>query len=203
MVKPRKPVENVEVAQKPDETPEAATHRVVMAEGARHAVAGRRIAGQAFADALNVPAMTRELQRQSKQVAKGDLSAQEYMLLQQAQTLDLIFTRMVMQAEPNMGEYMSAAETYMRLALKAQAQARATIETLAEIKNPRPVAFVKQANIAHGHQQVNNGDAALPAPPQAQISPPAPDALAGTWTAAREALPATRARENPEASKAE
>lgn len=34
---------------------------------------------------------------------------------------------------------------------------RATIETLAEIKNPRAVAFVTQANIAHGPQQVNNG----------------------------------------------
>jgi hypothetical protein len=27
---------------------------------------------------------------------------------------------------------------------------------LVELKNPRPVAFVKQANIAHGAQQVNN-----------------------------------------------
>ncbi len=44
----------------------------------------------------------------------------------------------------------------MRLALKAQSQCRATIESLAEIKNPRPVAFVQQANIAHGPQQVNN-----------------------------------------------
>jgi len=47
-------------------------------------------------------------------------------------------------------------ETYMRLALKAQSQCRTTLETLAEIKNPRAVAFVKQANIAGGHQQVNN-----------------------------------------------
>jgi hypothetical protein len=39
---------------------------------------------------------------------------------------------------------------------KPQAQCRATIEALAEIKNPRPVAFVKQANIAQGPQQVNN-----------------------------------------------
>ena len=43
------------------------------------------------------------------------------------------------------------------LALKAQAQCRATLEALAEIKNPRPVSFVKQANIANGPQQVNNG----------------------------------------------
>jgi hypothetical protein len=33
----------------------------------------------------------------------------------------------------------------------------ATIETLAELKNPRQVAFVNQANLAGGHQQVNNG----------------------------------------------
>src|SRR3546814_3695576 len=47
----------------------------------------------------------------------------------------------------------------MRLALKAQSQARTTIETLAEVKNPKAVAFVKQANIAN-NQQVNNGDSA-------------------------------------------
>jgi hypothetical protein len=45
----------------------------------------------------------------------------------------------------------------MRLALKAQRQCRATIETLVMAKNPAPVTFVKQANVAHGPQQVNNG----------------------------------------------
>jgi hypothetical protein len=55
-----------------------------------------------------------------------------------------------------MGEYIEASEKYMKLALKAQAQCRATIETLAAIKSP-PVLFAKQANISNGHQQVNNG----------------------------------------------
>jgi hypothetical protein len=55
-----------------------------------------------------------------------------------------------------MGEHLGAIETYMRLALKAQSQCRATLETLAAIKNPPSVAFVRQANIAHGAQQVNN-----------------------------------------------
>jgi len=54
----------------------------------------------------------------------------------------------------NMGEYIDAADRYMRLALKAQGQSRATVETLAAMKNP-PV-FAKQANIANGPQQVNN-----------------------------------------------
>ena len=55
-----------------------------------------------------------------------------------------------------MGEYLHAFEAYLKLALRAQFQCRAALETLAEIKYPRSVAVVKQANIAHGHQQVNN-----------------------------------------------
>lgn len=44
----------------------------------------------------------------------------------------------------------------MRIALKAQAQYARTIEVLANIKNP-PIVYAKQANIANGHQQINNG----------------------------------------------
>jgi hypothetical protein len=43
----------------------------------------------------------------------------------------------------------------MRVALKAQSQSRCTIDSLADIKNPRPV-FAKQTNIANGPQQVNS-----------------------------------------------
>jgi hypothetical protein len=57
---------------------------------------------------------------------------------------------------------MDEIDRYLRLGLKAQSQCRATLETLATIKNPQPVAFVRQANIAHGPQQVNN-DGAAPA----------------------------------------
>jgi hypothetical protein len=55
---------------------------------------------------------------------------------------------------------MPNLEGFMRLALRAQSQCRATLETLATIKNP-PVVFARQANIANGPQQVNNG---VPAP---------------------------------------
>ena len=47
------------------------------------------------------------------------------------------------------------AERLLRLGLKAQSQSRATLETLATIKNP-PTVFARQANVAHGPQQVNN-----------------------------------------------
>lgn len=54
-------------------------------------------------------------------------------------------------------------------ALKAQGQCRATLETLAAIKNP-PVVFARQANInAGGQQQVNNGP--MPNSPRASARP--------------------------------
>ena len=62
-------------------------------------------------------------------------------------------------------------EAYMRMGMKAQSQCRATLQVLADIKNPRPVAFVKQANINNGgNQQVNNGVAleAIPSPTPAK-----------------------------------
>jgi len=46
-------------------------------------------------------------------------------------------------------------DRFTRLALKAQGQCRATVKTLAVIKNP-PTVFARQANIAHGPQQVSN-----------------------------------------------
>lgn len=79
------------------------------------------------------------------------------MLASPAYTLNEVFSNLASRAYLNFGEYLDSGERFMRLAMKAQSQCRATIETLAEIKNPRPIAFVKQANIANGHQQVNNG----------------------------------------------
>lgn len=43
------------------------------------------------------------------------------------------------------------------MALKSQAQCARTVEVLVAMKNP-PIVFAKQANIAYGHQQVNNGN---------------------------------------------
>jgi hypothetical protein len=75
----------------------------------------------------------------------------------QAHTLNAIFNDLARKAAKS--EYINQMESHLRLALKAQGQCRATLETLAAIKNPQPVAFVRQANIAHGPQQVNNSGA--------------------------------------------
>ncbi len=52
-------------------------------------------------------------------------------------------------------EYFEAAQALFKMAMKAQNQARMTLETLSNIKNP-PVVYAKQANISNGPQQVNN-----------------------------------------------
>jgi len=89
-------------------------------------------------------------------VAKGETGQADGLLTSQAIALNAVFLEMSRRAALNMGSHLGAMDTYMRLALKAQSQCRTTLESLAEIKSPRAVAFVKQANIAGGHQQVNN-----------------------------------------------
>ena len=115
---------------------------------------------------LSLTDMVKALHAHGEAVNRGDLSAAERMLNSQAVALNAIFGELARRAALNMGTYLGAAESYMRLALKAQSQSRATVETLAAIKNP-PVVFARQANIAHGPQQVNNGPAPSTSPASA------------------------------------
>lgn len=108
---------------------------------------------------------THALQASARAVHGGDLSAAESLLMSQAVALNMIFGELARRSAVNMGEHFDAHERYMRLALKAQGQCRATLETLAAIKNP-PVLFAKQANINNGgQQQVNNGTASASGTP--------------------------------------
>ena len=99
------------------------------------------------------------LHDRAKAVRGNKLASVEDMLTAQAAALHAIFLETARRSGANMGEYIQTSDTYMRLALKAQAQCRATLETLATIKSP-PVVYARQANIANGPQQVNNSAAA-------------------------------------------
>lgn len=90
-------------------------------------------------------------------VQGGDLSHAEAMLQAQSVALNAVFTSLAKRSAES--DYMDHVERFLRLALKAQSQCRANIETLALLKNPPSAVFAKQANIAHGPQQVNNGPA--------------------------------------------
>lgn len=96
-----------------------------------------------------------ELRRQTESVNKGDMTRAESMLLAQSHTLDAIFAKLVTQAL--LVKHLDRMEPLMRMAFKAQNQCRATLQTLAELKAPKQIAFVKQANIGQ-NVQVNNDD---------------------------------------------
>ena len=95
----------------------------------------------------------------SEMVTAGDAIAKdnnfskiERMLTSQTLALDAIFNQLAQRAVKT--EYIKNMDVYLKLALKAQAQARCTAEALSAIKNPTP--YINQANITAGHQQVNN-----------------------------------------------
>ena len=94
------------------------------------------------------------LAEQTRLIIGGNLDRAEGMLTAQAHTLDCIFNSLARQASN--AESMDHHDLQMKLALRAQALCRATWETLAAMKNPPLMGYVRQANIAHGPQQVNN-----------------------------------------------
>lgn len=130
----------------------AATSSAVQAASAMHPWSEQAV-GE-----VDLTALVRHIESQSAAMSGGDVSEIEGMLYAQAMALQGAFTALSRRAALNSRDYPKATETYFRLALKAQSQCRSTLEALAEIKNPRPVAFIKQGNFAHT-QQVNNGTA--------------------------------------------
>lgn len=109
---------------------------------------------QWVADKVNYNALCDELDQQCHAVSDGNLERPEAMLITQAHTLEAIFNNFARKAWAA-GDRLDVAERFLRLALKAQSQCRTTLETLVTIKSP-PMVVAKQANIAHGPQQINN-----------------------------------------------
>ena len=107
---------------------------------------------------VDVSVLAMSLNETVSDVVGGNMRPAETMLIGQAMALQTIFTEL--SARAARADSMSHLEIYMRLALKAQAQCRASVEALAAIKSP-PILFARQANFANGPQQVNNG---APAP---------------------------------------
>ena len=153
---------------KPGQTPAAGMAEMLVGGLAANAVTAVGFSRQL--GELDLTECVAALVTLTQRVKDGDLGDAESLLTAQGVVLNTIFTELTRRSLVNMGDYLDAAERYMRLALKAQSQCRATIETLALMKNP-PTVFAKQANIAHGPQQVNNG-AVQPSRAEKTISRP-------------------------------
>lgn len=104
--------------------------------------------------------LVRNIELHTDLVNTGEMRRIEGMLVSQAIALESLFTHLAERAMAH--TQIPGFEANMRMALRAQNQSRTTIEALVNLKNP-PIVYAKQANIANGPQQVNNGT-----PPQAE-----------------------------------
>lgn len=88
-------------------------------------------------------------------VRNGDLTTLRRLLSAQALSLDAMFADLAHSAAANRCDYPHAFEQYMRLALKAQAGSRATIDTLARLHQPR------EQTVRHVHLNEGGGQAVV------------------------------------------
>ena len=135
-----------------------APHDVVLSTVIQNAVGV--LSWSKFAGEADLSELVQDLEKRIDKIKDGDMGSVEAMLFGQAKVLETMFTSLARRAAKNDG--LKQFQVNLTLALKAQAQCRATLVALAEIKNPRPVQFVKQANMTTGPQQVNNSYAGTP-----------------------------------------
>jgi len=140
---------------KPGESSEQGTANMAH-DPVLRAITGSEVAIRRLIGDVPLTESFQALQNSVSSVRSGDLSMVEATLVAQANTLDAVFNDLMKRAVST--DSLEKFEVFMRLGFRAQGQTRTTQETLAEIKNPRTVAFVRQANIANGGaQQINNG----------------------------------------------
>lgn len=133
-------------------------------------VAITSLSDPALQDVLDVPGLMESLQAQGDLAAAGDTGQAVRMLQTQATALQSIFSRLTQRAMQQ--THMPNMDGLLRLALKAQAQCTRTLQVMNEILHPQAVIVARQANVASGHQQVNNGSVYAPDKPlsQSQLS---------------------------------
>lgn len=146
------------VGVRPDETNRQAIARKLTGPFTRHGF----VTGEACTrlvesfDSADKPGLTEyawAIKERADKAATGDMEASSALLMAQALSLDGIFTEYARIALVNVSKHMDASERYMRLALKAQANSRATLEALAKLHQPREQT-VRHVHVNEGGQAV-------------------------------------------------
>jgi hypothetical protein len=146
--------------------------------------------GSIAGDKIDLSDILESLQQSSEQLQSDTpLHLTENILISQAQSLNVMFCDLAIKA--NNQKHIDNMDKFLKLALKAQSQCRATLETLANIKNP-PIVFAKHANIAH-HQQINNQQVNHTAQSE-QTSEPVQQAQTAIEHYPKQAIPKARAK---------
>lgn len=152
-----KPDNSLQLNQNKDETEAQAVARSLLAPEFRHGFTASRFAGELMSGSNQLPGLMdfyRAVEKNANAAAAGaHLSLSSRILMAQALTLDSMFTELARRAQLNMGQYINAAERYARLALKSQANCRATLEALAKLHQPRE-QIVRHVHVNEGGKAV-------------------------------------------------
>lgn len=111
---------------------------------------------------VSITALAEKIERTAVAIQGGDLAEVEQLLLAQAYALNVIFTQYCLRSAG--AATQDRATELLAVAMKAQANSRATLATLVDLKFPKTTVIAKQANLSQGHQQVNNGADAIRSP---------------------------------------
>lgn len=156
MAPPMEPNNNLVLEQSKDETGAQAMARKLLEPTVRHALTVGAFVGKTLGNELEQPGLKDygdHLQTAAGKGEAGDLSLASRLLVSQALSLDSMFTEFARRSALNLGDYMNASEKYGRLALKAQANCRATLEALAKLHQPREQT-VRHVHVNEGGQAV-------------------------------------------------
>jgi len=143
------------IEKDPGESMEKVKARASLSPAINAAAAADAFQGNVLGKDADLREVVEALQSSMRKANTGDLTDLENMLIGQANALQTMFVSLARRAQAQ--EYQKHLEGFLSLALKCQAQSRATIQAVVDLKYPRQATFVKQANIANGPQQVNNG----------------------------------------------
>lgn len=144
------------LTQRKDDDPGEVLANAVLAQNLRHGHVAAVFGGGMMSntgETLELMACAKFVQERAALAIGGDLSFASAMLASQAISLDTMFSEFARRAASNMGQHLDAADRYARLAMKAQAGSRATLEALAKLHQPREQT-VRHVHVNEGGQAV-------------------------------------------------
>lgn len=138
------------------ETDDQITARALLDPCTRHAFTAMPFIGANLSESCPLPGamdFVDGLRSIAGKAEAGNMALVNRMLATQAVVLDAIFGEFARRSSLNMGSHVDAAERYARLALKAQANSRATLEALAKLHQPRE-QIVRHVHVNEGGQAI-------------------------------------------------
>lgn len=149
------PTTTINVTEDPNKSPGEQVANALLEHDVRHGIVAGAFAYRMLGKDSELPGLNDSanfVEKRAKAAASGNLDFASHTLASQALSLDAMFTEFARIASMNIG-YIEAAETFARLAMKAQAQSRATLEALAKLHQPREQT-VKHVHVNEGGQAV-------------------------------------------------